>query len=73
LIVEKPKVFHMICNGRTTRILPGLSRALSWLRQNLPPTERPFEPIPLAIPLRPQRRRPSAPQGGASRRPERYR
>jgi hypothetical protein len=30
----------MICSERSTRVLPGLSQALSWLRESLPPTER---------------------------------
>jgi hypothetical protein len=52
----------MICNERSTRILPGLSQALDWLRQNLPPADRALSPVLVPVPVRarPQRRRPSA-------------
>jgi hypothetical protein len=29
----------MICNERSKRMLPGLSQALSWLREGLPPAD----------------------------------
>jgi hypothetical protein len=34
------KVISMSCS-RTTRVLPGLSQALSWLHQGLPPADEP--------------------------------
>ena len=52
----------MICSERSTRFLPGLSQALSWLRESLPPTERaPALNLALVpITTRPTRRRPTA-------------
>jgi hypothetical protein len=51
----------MICSERSTRILPGLSQALAWLRESLPPTERtPALSLVLVTPsARPTRRRPT--------------
>jgi hypothetical protein len=46
----------MICNERSTRILPGLSQALDWLRQNLPPADRSLSPVLVPVRARPQRR-----------------
>lgn len=51
----------MVCSKRSTRILPGLSQALDWLRQNLPPgTESSPVLIPVPVRTSPQTRRPAA-------------
>jgi hypothetical protein len=64
----------MMCNERSTRILPGLNQALSWLRESLPPTARaPLVPIPIAVPARPPRHRPTAAGLSAHRIQNRYR
>jgi hypothetical protein len=62
----------MICNERTTRILPGLSQALAWLRESLPPSERTTVLIPIPLEAQPRRHRPTR-AGGAQRHPSRYR
>jgi hypothetical protein len=51
----------MMRNERSTsRRLPGLSQALSWLRQGLPPAERPpLALVPAVVPARIRRRRPT--------------
>jgi hypothetical protein len=64
----------MICSERSTRILPGLSQALAWLRESLPPTERvPLELVPIAVPARPPRHRPTTAGYGAHSSHRRYR
>jgi hypothetical protein len=47
----------MIRNERSTpRLLPGLFQALSWLRQSLPPADRPaLVLIPAVVPTRRRR------------------
>jgi hypothetical protein len=49
----------MLRNQRSTpRLLPGLAQALTWLRQSLPPAERPpLTLIPLVVPGRTPRQR----------------
>jgi hypothetical protein len=68
------RVFPMICNERSTRILPGLNQALSWLRESLPPAARaPLVPVPIAVPARPPRHRPTTAGNGTHRLHSRYR
>jgi hypothetical protein len=63
----------MIGSERSTRILPGLSQALSWLREGLPLAQRSeFKLVPIAIPARPSRHRPTAARHGARSIPSRY-
>lgn len=47
----------MICSERTTRVLPGLSQALDWLRQNLPQPQPAPQPVLVPVRARPQRGR----------------
>ncbi|HEY0331676.1 MAG TPA: hypothetical protein VGC77_21575 [Rhodopseudomonas sp.] len=55
----------MICSERSTRVLPGLSQALSWLRSGLPRTEGAPQPVrPQTSTLtRPLRHRPTGSAG----------
>ncbi|MBB5046403.1 hypothetical protein HNR60_001148 [Rhodopseudomonas rhenobacensis] len=57
----------MICSERSTRVLPGLSQALSWLRSGLPRSDGAPQPVrtsTLTLP-RPPRHRPT----GAAQKP----
>lgn len=63
----------MTGSERSTRVLPGLSQALSWLREGLPLAERTeLKLVPIAISARPPRHRPTAARHGARSIPGRY-